>query len=69
MTIGYVDGVPSLWQYARGLARCAHMHVRRYPIGELPESDEALARWLHERFAEKDERLGRFYETGAFEGG
>ncbi len=67
VTIGYVDGVPSLWQYGRGLARTAHMHVQRFPTGELPEGPEALAGWLQERWQEKDERLERFYEDGVFQ--
>lgn len=66
VTIGYIGGVPSLWQYARGLAPLAHLHVRRYPIGELPHDSEALADWLRERFYEKDDLLEGYYESGAF---
>jgi len=66
VTIGYVGAVPSLWQYARGLAPRAHLHVRRYPIGDLPEGSEALAEWLHERFYEKDELLEGYYVNGSF---
>ncbi len=66
VTIGYVGGVPSLWQYTRGLAPRAHMHVRRFPIGALPEGADELAEWLRERFHEKDELLDGYYRTGAF---
>jgi 1-acyl-sn-glycerol-3-phosphate acyltransferase len=66
VTIGYVDGVPTLWQYIRGMVRTAHMHVRRFPMSELPESPEALADWLLSRFAEKDRLLDVFYRDGAF---
>ncbi len=66
VTIGYVDGVPSLWQYVRGLAPRAHMHVRRFPIDQLPEGSDALADWLRERFHEKDDLLEGYYQTGAF---
>lgn len=66
VTIGYTGGVPSLWQYAKGLVGQIHVHVRRFPIGALPETDEGLQEWLLERFAEKDRLLGRFYETGGF---
>ena len=66
VTIGYPNGVPSLWQYARGLSRLAHLHVRRFPIQDLPEDDEALSDWLHDRFAEKDRLLDGFYEKGSF---
>lgn len=66
ITIGYEKGVPSLWQYIRGFAKTAHLHVRRYPISELPDSDEALAAWLIERYHEKDNLLDRFYTRGSF---
>ena len=29
-TIGYVDGVPSLWQYITGRVKQIHIHVRRF---------------------------------------
>jgi 1-acyl-sn-glycerol-3-phosphate acyltransferase len=66
VTIGYVDAVPSLWQYARGLAPRAHLHVRRYPVEDLPRDAEALAQWLRDRFHEKDDLLEGHYQTGAF---
>lgn len=66
ITIGYEKGVPSLWQYIRGLARTAHLHVRRYPIETLPESREALSQWLLSRYQEKDELLEHYYRHGAF---
>lgn len=65
VTIGYVGGLPSLWQWAKGQMREVHLHVRRYPLAELPASPEALAAWLEERFREKDERLERFYASGS----
>ena len=66
VTIGYVDSVPSLWQYARGLAPRAHLHVRRYPVEDLPVDAEALAQWLRDLFYEKDDLLEGYYQTGAF---
>lgn len=33
------------------------VHVERFPIEDLPESDEALAAWLEKRWLEKGERL------------
>jgi 1-acyl-sn-glycerol-3-phosphate acyltransferase len=66
VTIGYEDGVPTLWQYVKGYAKTAHLHVRRYPIGDLPESDDELAEWLLERFREKDQLLEGFYTHGEF---
>lgn len=66
VTIGYVDGVPSLWQYVQGFAPVAHLHVRRYPVDTLPSTDDELSAWLMDRWREKDELLKHYYEHGAF---
>jgi len=66
VTIGYPHGVPGLWQYTKGFATEAHLHVRRYAIAELPEADDALAAWLMARFREKDVLLRRFRQEGCF---
>ncbi|MBW1810764.1 MAG: acyltransferase [Deltaproteobacteria bacterium] len=66
VTIGYKEGVPSLWQYTLGFSRVAHLHVRRYPIEDLPGSSEELADWLFSRNTEKDKLLEEFYKTGSF---
>lgn len=65
VTIGYVGGLPSLWQWAKGQMREVHVHVRRYALTDLPQTPEELAAWLQARFAEKDARLARFYASGA----
>lgn len=65
VTIGYVDGLPSLWQWAKGQMREVHIDVRRHALADLPTAPEALAAWLQQRFVEKDERLERFYSGGA----
>jgi hypothetical protein len=41
--------------------------VRRFPRGELPQSDEELAQWLYARYQEKDTLLARYYESGLLE--
>lgn len=69
VTIGYERGVPTLWQYVRGFAPRAHLHVRRWPLADLPTEDEALSRWLLARWQEKDALLAGFYEAGAFPAG
>jgi lysocardiolipin and lysophospholipid acyltransferase len=66
VTIGYEEGVPSLWQFIKGQNRVAHMHVERIAIADLPESAEELGSWLHARFQLKDRRLDAFYRDGAF---
>jgi 1-acyl-sn-glycerol-3-phosphate acyltransferase len=66
VTIGYEEGVPTLWQYVKGFARRAHLHVRRHPMATLPTDEAALTAWLLERFREKDALLAHFYRHGAF---
>ena len=66
-TIGYEDGVPSLWQWAKGHVRKVHLHVRRYPISDLPQDKEDLANWLYARYQEKDALLAHYYDSGSFE--
>jgi len=65
-TIGYVEGVPSLWQFITGRVNRIHVHVRRFPVDELPEIETELKQWLLDRFYEKDALLEEYYETGAF---
>jgi lysocardiolipin and lysophospholipid acyltransferase len=66
LTIGYVEGVPTLWQYIEGSVATVHLHVRRFPVEELPRLEEELRAWLLERFREKDELLEHFYLHGSF---
>jgi 1-acyl-sn-glycerol-3-phosphate acyltransferase len=66
LTIGYEGAIPTLWQYIKGMVRRIHLHVRRFPVAELPESADDLRRWLMARWEEKDRLLDHFYETGAF---
>ncbi len=66
VTIGYEEGVPSLWQYLNGLVTHGHLHVRRYPVAELPKDPQELATWLFDRFREKDALLAHYYQHGAF---
>jgi 1-acyl-sn-glycerol-3-phosphate acyltransferase len=66
ITIGYPDGVPTMWQYLKGMAKQAHFHIRRFPVEELPESQDELSKWLINRFQEKDSLLDIFYQTGSF---
>ncbi len=69
LTIGYVGGVPTLWQYIEGSVTTIHLHVRRFPLGELPSPEEELKTWLLQRFREKDELLEHFYAHGSFPSG
>lgn len=60
VTIAFPEGVPLLRHIAEGYVRRIDVHVRRYPIGELPHGEEALANWAWDRFVEKDQRLEKY---------
>jgi 1-acyl-sn-glycerol-3-phosphate acyltransferase len=64
VTIAYEKGVPTLWQWSKGYVHKVNLHVRRFPMDDLPQDDEELASWLYARFQEKDARLGHYYESG-----
>ena len=66
LTISYEVGVPSLWQYLKGLVKRIHVHVRRFPIEELPHSADDLRLWILARWDEKNELLDHYYATGEF---
>lgn len=67
VTIGYLYGAPTLWQWAQGLVHRCHIHVRRIEIKDMPQDDEALANWLIKLYQEKEQLLENFYQTGAFQ--
>ena len=66
ITIGYVDGVPSLWQWIKGYVHSVNLHIRRFPIGDMPEDEQALTAWLINCFEEKDVLLDHYYRQGVF---
>ncbi len=67
LTLGYVDGVPTLWQYIKGFVPVAHIHVRRIAIADIPVAEDELGDWLLNRFQEKDALMKGFYANGRFE--
>lgn len=67
VTIGYPGPTPpSVWEMACGTAKRFTIHVKRYPMSDLPHSDDLLSGWLIARFLEKDERMAVFTQTGRF---
>jgi 1-acyl-sn-glycerol-3-phosphate acyltransferase len=69
LTIAYDNAVPSLWQFLKGLVRRIHVHVRRFPVHDLPDAPDDLRLWLLDRWKEKDDLLEHFYTTGSFHTG
>lgn len=68
LTIAYPDGPPTLWDLLCGFVRSVHLHVRRFPIAELPRTEAELEAWLFQRWREKDELLVSFRAQGQFPG-
>lgn len=66
VTMGFPDGIPTLWQMFRGEVRDPQLFVRRYPLASLPEDREALAEWLNARFVEKDRLMAAFRRDRRF---
>ncbi|MCD4749352.1 MAG: lysophospholipid acyltransferase family protein [Thermoanaerobaculales bacterium] len=66
VTIGYIDGVPNIWQFIKGSVQQVHMHARRFPIEDFPQVESDLRQWLLDRFVEKDQLLEYFYAHGVF---
>ena len=71
ITIGYPPaGGPSAGDllFGGGARWRVHVHVRAFPVGELPAGDEAVTEWVMGRFREKDRLLAGFAAAGAFPG-
>ena len=66
LTIGYVNEIPSLWQWVKGEVQSVHLYVRRFPKEMLPTEAKDLAQWLLDLFKEKDRLLENFYQNGVF---
>ncbi|KAF9547749.1 hypothetical protein EC957_007914 [Mortierella hygrophila] len=43
-----------------------NMHLRRFAIKEIPETEAEFVEWVRQRWQEKDELMEEFYTTGKF---
>jgi len=68
ITIGYPDGIPSLWQMVLGDVKRFSLDVLRTPISQLPTVSTEVEKWAIEAYRLKDTRLKYFYEKGVFPG-
>jgi 1-acyl-sn-glycerol-3-phosphate acyltransferase len=66
VTIGYIEGVPTLWQWIKGYVQKVNVHVRRFPIDDLPLESEAISTWLVKLYEDKDVLLDTYYRNGVF---
>jgi len=67
LTIGYKERCPLFINNLYGTDPSeVHMHIRRIPISEIPESEDGLTKWLFDLFHQKDQILASFSETGSF---
>lgn len=57
ISIYYPGGIPPLFLWACGAVKEIHVRVRAFPIGTLPQGDEALGEWLQQCFVSKDHWL------------
>jgi lysophosphatidic acid acyltransferase/lysophosphatidylinositol acyltransferase len=66
VTIGYPQGIPSLWQLLCGDVRTIEVHVDRFALTDLPTDGPGLETWLNERFWVKEQHLQRLQKEGSF---
>lgn len=43
-----------------------NMHLRRFAIKEIPETEPEFVEWVRKRWQEKDDLMEEFYTTGKF---
>lgn len=55
---------PTLANVINGRPITGHIYLRRIPMSEVPDDEEAAAKWLHELFARKDKLAASFHKTG-----
>lgn len=68
ITIGYPGRVPTLVNCYEAKVERVEVHVRRFPIDTLPQTEEALIQWVFDRYREKDELLAQFEREQRFPG-
>jgi 1-acyl-sn-glycerol-3-phosphate acyltransferase len=68
LTLAYGERVPTLVECFEAKVQRVDVHVRRFEVAELPQDEEALVRWVHQRYREKEELLARHAKDGRFPG-
>ena len=68
VTLGYPDGVPSLFDCFVAQPKRIEVHVTRYPIDLISTDEDAMEEWVFERYVEKDALMAELAETSYFPG-
>ncbi|XP_024389863.1 probable 1-acyl-sn-glycerol-3-phosphate acyltransferase 5 [Physcomitrium patens] len=67
LTIGYKKRCPLFINNVFGTDPSeVHIHIRRIPISEIPQSEDGMTQWLYDLFYQKDQMLASFSKTGSF---
>lgn len=57
---------PTVLNLLRGKSITGHIYLRRVSMSEVPEDEEAAAKWLQDLYLRKDKLQTSFHETGDF---
>ncbi|XP_077298137.1 1-acyl-sn-glycerol-3-phosphate acyltransferase gamma-like [Arctopsyche grandis] len=57
---------PTMTNLLSGKKVICHVHIRRIPIEDVPETEEGASKWLHDLYVEKDKMQESFSKTGDF---
>lgn len=69
MTVVYGDGKsyrPALSDLVLRRGFDIHLHVRRYPIKDIPQNEEELDKWLNKVWQAKDDAVEYLLKNGKF---
>ncbi|KAG0490888.1 hypothetical protein HPP92_007751 [Vanilla planifolia] len=50
---------PTMLRILKGQPSVVHVHMKRHPMNELPQTDEGIAQWCRDIFVEKDALLDK----------
>lgn len=67
LTIGFPQGVPKMSHLFTRDCKEIHLHVKRFQISDIPNTEEDLRSWAWERFDEKDRLMRAFHCNGKFD--
>ncbi len=61
-TLIFKQGIPTIADVLKGKAdQTVHLHIRKFPVSEIPEEPDSLKEWLRQKWIEK-EKIIESYE-------